>query len=72
MELANLLVGHLGEALKHVREVVAHVGVRAEPDVDVGICAAACRTVRTTFEDVQVIVGTIAWALALVTRLVLM
>ncbi len=27
---------------------------------------------RTTFEDVHVIVGTIAWALALVTRLVLM
>ncbi len=37
-----------------------------------GTCAAACNMVRTTFEEVQVIVGTIAWALALVTRLVLM
>ena len=37
-----------------------------------GICAAACKTVRTTFEDVQVMVGTIACALALVTKLVLM
>ncbi len=37
-----------------------------------GTCAAACSTLRTTLELVQVSVGTSAWALALVTRLVLM
>ena len=36
------------------------------------IWAAACSTVWTTFDEVHVIVGTMACALALVTRLVLM
>ena len=36
MKLPNLFVGHLGEASEHLREVVAHVGVRTEPDVHVG------------------------------------
>lgn len=37
-----------------------------------GICAKAWSTVLTTFDEVQVMVGTSDWAYAFVRRLVLM